>query len=302
MNKILCWACDYSQNSGEGKLSILFAKRELKNNCIVFTPKKLTKKKTLLSIANYKYISPLVGVVVCWFFFLKKQKVCYLNYLPLWNFLLFMLLPPKTILGPITGGAIYHKNKQFFVRNFIFPILYKISEILLFFRSKKPYFSTDLLKIYLSKRSISKSKFNYIFYLFSKKIKKKKNIDFLIYYRKHTNKISSFPYKFIQKLISYNFKIQVIGDYLKIPLIINHGYINNAKVNFLLSKTRFSLSSSENPYTVFNMECINNNVIIIADKSQNKIIKYFKKKFIFLNLKKVYFLNDLLIKFKMQEI
>ena len=36
---------------------------------------------------------------------LKGNKTCYVNYLPMWNFLVFLILPPSTLLGPITGGA-----------------------------------------------------------------------------------------------------------------------------------------------------------------------------------------------------
>ena len=39
-------------------------------------------------------------------FISKNKEICYINYLPLWNFLIFILLPPKTILGPVTGGKI----------------------------------------------------------------------------------------------------------------------------------------------------------------------------------------------------
>jgi hypothetical protein len=193
-----------------------------------------------------------------------------------------MLLPPKTLLGPITGGANYNK-KQFFIRHFIFPMFYKISEIFLNFRKTEIYFSTDLIKKYLSNSTIIKSKFNYIFNYYSKTIKKKKSIDFLIYYRKHTNKESLFPYKLIKKLIALNFKIHIVGDYFKNSNVINHGYINNKQINNLLSKTHFSLSSNENLYTLFTMECINNHVKIIINKSQINNIKFFKKNFFFIN-------------------
>jgi hypothetical protein len=39
-----------------------------------------------------------------WKDFLSGKKTIYVNYLPLWNFLIFLLLPPGSILGPITGG------------------------------------------------------------------------------------------------------------------------------------------------------------------------------------------------------
>ena len=43
---------------------------------------------------------------------LKKKYysgICYVNFLPLWNFFLFMFLPKQTILGPITG-SVYKKR------------------------------------------------------------------------------------------------------------------------------------------------------------------------------------------------
>ena len=100
--ELFVWTCDYSENTGEGKLARLFLKKlNKKNNFkIVFNQKKVVKKK---------YLSTLMGITYCWKKFLKKEKVCYLNYLPLWNFLIFIFLPPKTILGPITGGANYSK-------------------------------------------------------------------------------------------------------------------------------------------------------------------------------------------------
>jgi hypothetical protein len=283
MHEFYCWACDLSKNTGEGNLANLFIKKNIKNNFKIFTVKDIKiKNNFFINIINYRYISPFIGVIFCWFFFLKKKKIVYINYLPLWNFIIFMLLPPKTILGPITGGANYNK-KQFFIRHFIFPMFYKISEMFLNFRKTEIYFSTDLLKKYLSNLTINKSKFNYIFNYYSKTIKKKKSIDFLIYYRKHTNKESLFPYKLIKKLIALNFKIHLVGDYFKNSNVINHGYINNKKVNNLLSKTHFSLSSNENLYTLFTMECINNHVKIIINKSQRNDIKFFKRNFFFIN-------------------
>ena len=86
----------------------------------------------------------------------------------MWNFILFLLLPPTTILGPITGGS-HYKSQNFIIRKYLFPIFYKISEIALFFRNCEIIFSTDLLKKYISKKILKKSKFNYIFEAYNKK-------------------------------------------------------------------------------------------------------------------------------------
>lgn len=297
MEKIYCWACDISKNTGEGNLAHIFLKNlGINNNIYIFDLKKLNITNIFLfKILNYKYISPFVGLIFCWYFFFQKKKICYINYLPLWNCMLFIFLPPQTILGPITGGANFKNNNKHAIRKYIFPLLYKISEFFINFRLKKIIFSTDLLKPFLKKSTIAKSNFNYIFNLVNKKKKNIKNIDFLIYYRKHGNKESFFPYDFIKKLVSLNFKVHVIGDYLNFNSVTNYGYVDNKFINRILSKTFYTLASNENLYSLFTIESINNHVKIIVDKNQFKKIKFFKENFIYLNFNKIYDISALRI-------
>lgn len=295
MSELYCWACDLSKNTGEGRLANLFIKQKKIHNHIKYLSTETigVKNKNILKFLNLKYLSPFIGIFFCWFFFLKKKKIAFINYLPFWNIFLFILLPPKTIFGPITGGANFRKDKINIIRKYIFPILYKISEIFIYFRSKRIIFSTDLLKKYLNNKTIIKSDFNYIFNIKEKKINCRKDINFLIYYRKHKNKVSFFPYKFIKKLISLNFKINIVGDYLNYPSVINHGYINNKLLNRLLSRTIYTIASSENLYSVFTMECINNGVKIIINKNEKNKIKFFKKNFIVTDYNKIFKLESL---------
>jgi len=270
-----CWACDYSSSSGEGNLARLFVKKTIKENSKIFVPKNIFK---------YKYISPFIGIIYCWYFFLSGKKNYYLNYLPFWNVLLFALLPPSTKLGPITGGAEYDEKKINIIRKFIFPIIYKLSEIFLIIKNNKNYFATDLLKKNLYNRS--KNNFDYIKKFFFKKIKKEKNIDLLIYYRKNKNKISVFPYRWIKRLISMGIKVHVVGDYLNFFGLKNHGYLNNFKTNQLQSRSKFSIASNENNLSIFTIECINNhNKIFISNSKYIKISKY-KNNFISTNYQK----------------
>ena len=74
-----------------------------------------------------------------------------------------------------------------------------------------------------------------------------------------------------------------MGDYFFNKFVINHGYISNKKINLLLSRTFFSISSNENFYTLFNMECFKHNVVVIIDKTKKKYIRYFKNKFLFID-------------------
>ena len=283
-----CWCCDYNSNTGEGNLSRIFVNNlKIQEKIKIFTIKKIIVNKFFYTIFNYKYISPFIGILFCWISYLKKKTPVYVNYLPLWNIFLFILLPPKTIFGPITGGAHYNINKINLTRKYVFPILFLISDFFLKRRNIKVIFSTDLLKPYLSKLIKQKSYFNYVFKLISLKKKKKKEIDFLIYYREHKNKKDFFQYKAIENLLKLNFSVHIIGDRLKYDSVINHGFISNKKVQVLLKKTRFSLISNENVYSLFSIECINNHVKLITSINNKKEIKYFKKNFIFLNLNKV---------------
>ena len=77
-----------------------------------------------------------------------------------------------------------------------------------------------------------------------------------------------------------------MGDYFNNLHVKNYGYLDNKKINALLSRSYFSLMSNENPYTLFTIECLNNNVKIIADLNFKKEIKYFKKEFMFLDFNK----------------
>ena len=114
MDKYYCWACDFSNRTGEGNLARLFIKKSYLQNYQIFTTSNI-------KFLKYKYLSPLIGILFCWYLFIKRKKVVYLNYLPLWNCFLFMFLPPGTILGPITGGANIG-NKQIVIRKYIFAV------------------------------------------------------------------------------------------------------------------------------------------------------------------------------------
>ena len=284
------WACDCSEISGEGILGNLFIKNFIKRNIStrIYTVESFKfKNKIINKILKYKYVSPLVGIFFCWFSYFKGRNIGYLNYLPLWNFILFLFLPPNIVLGPVTGGAKFHKEHQYFLRKYFFYIFYKLSEIIIFFRKQKIYFATDLLRKNLMKYTILNSKFNFVFKKIKiKKIKRdKKKICFLIYFKKHKNKNILFPYKLIQVLLKLNFKILVIGDKLNISGVKNLGFVNNKKVIHLLTKTYFTISSNENPYSMFNLECINNNVKIISTEKISEI-KYYSNNFLFLDVDK----------------
>lgn len=291
MNKkiIFAWACDYTKFSGEGNLARKFIKdlRFYKNKVVVKSYLK-SNQKTLGF--NDKYLSPLIGILNCWQFYFKGYSICYVNFLPLWNILIFFLLPPKTIIGPITGGAYYNSSikYQYLIRKFLFPIFYRISEIIINLRKKKILFSTSLLKNSLSNNTIKKSIFDYAFSNLKIKKYKKKKLDFVIYYRKNKNKNSFFSENLLKKINKLGYDIHIVGDHLELNFVENHGFLNKHRLNKLLSEARFTIASGENIFSFFSIDCIQNNVIVFTDNLRNydnKHFNHFFEKINFKNLK-----------------
>ena len=174
-NNVRVWACDYSLSTGEGNLARLFVKKKLSGYRVIFNKvsKKSIKDGFIKKILYYKYISPIIGILYCWYWHLNGKKVCYLNYLPLWNFIIFLFLPPRTILGPITGGSFFLDVSVYSLfRKYIFPLFYQLSVTILYFRKTKLLFSTNLLKKYLPRSYLKKSEFNFVFNYLKKKKKK----------------------------------------------------------------------------------------------------------------------------------
>jgi hypothetical protein len=177
-NELYCWACDTGANRGEGQLLYKFINENLNNyksiilkntfETIVvknnFVDKERYTKTTLKLNFFHCYISPYIGILYLWYKFVLGKRVCYINFLPLWNLPILLLLPPGTIFGPITGSVYTEKiyNIQSFLRKFIIPLLYFIADKIIYFRKQKIFFSTDLLKPYINEKRQLKYNFNYI--------------------------------------------------------------------------------------------------------------------------------------------
>jgi len=279
--KIFIWTSDISQNTGEGILCRSFLYKLLpKHNKIIiqslekkFNIKKITDLKKLdLNRINqsffHKYLGPLVGVLYCWKNYIFGNKIIYSNYLPFWNILIFLLLPPKTILGPVTGSKYFGQIDGFsaLIRKFIFPILYCLSSFILRFRFKKVIFSTNLLRDYLPDNS--KFFFNFVLTFIEENKYRNKNFlfDIVFYYRKHNTKNSKKIFDIIN-LLSKKYKICIFGDKLKINGCKNYGKITNDKVIKILNKSKITFASSENLFSIFVIEALNKNVHILYDKN-----------------------------------
>ena len=171
--EIYVWACDLDKFRGEGILANEFIKDLRKytaKKLIVENPKNDHRK---INFSFYKnYITPFIGVIKIWKNYLQGRGTCYINFLPLWNFFIFLLLPPKTILGPITGAIYNEKVTDFnkFIRKYILTFFSYVSINILIFRKKLILFSTKNLESQIPKKMKKRSFFNYIVKRSKKKI------------------------------------------------------------------------------------------------------------------------------------
>jgi hypothetical protein len=293
MNNITAWACDFSNNTGEGKLARDFVDRFSslqKVNFFIYSPEgfsiKIYKKKILdikkrkrsESAFLHRFIFPICGVLFLLFnFYFKKRKISYLNYCPLWNILIFALLPKKCLLGPITGSNIFYRAKFISILKLILVRpLYKIS--LGFIKKKKwtTILSTNILANIFKKEKYFNYFENYVLFSILKKKfftnSKYKDIDLLIYYRIHYNKDNLF-YLNICKKLSKNFNIHVVGDYINFPNVKNHGQLEQKKIFELLKRTKCTLATSENILSLFSLEALKFNVKIFYNiKFKNDLL------------------------------
>lgn len=297
--KIFIWCSDLKKNTGEGILANKFINdlRKYNKNYVLeiktLSFKNINLLRTIFGSVADRLLFPFFGVMYSWFIFIfrDKQKICFVNYLPLWNFLLFILLPPKTILGPITGGSKYLKKPflNYILRKMVLNFFCNLSIKILKFRQSKLLFSTDLLK---NKFNVSKNnKFNYVFKDFAYKDKNlKRKFDIIFYLRSHKNKSTLLLASLAEHLSNY-FKVITIGEKIKNKKITNKGYINKKKLYNILQRTKYSFLSAENNYSFFSLDCLSNGVHVFYNK-QNSTSKNLKKNMTAINYNK----QDLILK------
>ena len=191
----------------------------------------------------------------------------YINFLPLWNFLIFALVPPGTILGPITGSKIYNKDNikgfEKFFRKYCMIYQFRISNFILNLRYNNLIFTTNNLKEFLSEKVIKKSKFNFVYNVFQNNFDKnstkkfnQRDIDFIFYIRFYPSKGTETLIKYIE-ILKRKYKIVTVGELTNIDGIKEYGQISRNEVIELCNNSKFTILSLENFNSLFSLECIN---------------------------------------------
>ena len=298
-NKIIyAWACDIENYRGEGILGINFLKQlSHTSNMKIFVESPTTillidqnKIKLIKTVSKTKinfgifsnYFNPFYGVIKI---LLKKKYyggICYVNFLPLWNFFLFMFLPKQTILGPITGSIYKKKIKDInsMFRKYLLPFFYFIS-IKIISKNKYLLFSTSLLKEYCINSQFNKCYFDYnlINYRENFTYSKKKKIDILFYYRRYKAHDSSRQSEIIKQLSNIGYNIYVVGDYLNITNVKNLGIIKRDKLFYYLKKTKYTINEGTNFFSIFSLDAISCGVRVFNDFNTFREQRYFNKKY-----------------------
>ena len=305
---IFIWTSDCENFTGEGLLARSFIKKIFKNNNKVrifsnnndfvfnFGKFSLIKKKDFKNSFIDKYFKLYYGIFLIWYYHLKGKKTAYINYLPLWNFLIFVLLPKKTILGPITGG-VHYNNKQILskiIRKIFFPYLYKFSVKILFYRYKCAFFSTSMLKRYVPRKYLKRCVFNLALLAYQSNTTQiiKKDIDFIFYYKRHPNKSNDFIFNIIDLLLLNKHKIYIVGDFLLKKNVINLGVLAKEKLLIYLRKSKFSINNGENFLSLFALDCYASRTIIFYNNLLDFNERFFNAKYFvpinFSNIKSAY--------------
>lgn len=284
--KVYAWACDITNFRGEGILARHFLSELNKKNQIYINNFFFFKLKFKKINIWHNYLYPFLGVITIWYHHFCKRKTIYLNYLPLWNFLLFLLLPSKTILGPITGGAVFQNQKtiNFFIRKYLFPFFYYLSVKIISLKFNGALFSTSLLKKYCKKKN--NFIFDYSVSIYNKRKYKKKKYDLIFYFRKNKNKNNLHQIKLLKKLVNLKIKILVIGDNPGIKNLNYLGNLDRSKTFKYIKICRYAVNNSENLMSIFSIDCLSCGTRVIHFSKSKEKICYFnsdiiiQKKFI----------------------
>ncbi len=202
-----------------------------------------------------------MGLIYLHIYNLKGHKTSYVNYLPIWNFILIFFLPKKTLLGPITGSEI-KKNKFYVFLKVLGILVLKNKYKTLLFSHKQFY------KYFKGNKS---NFYNFLLYNFkSYNNNKIKKFDITFYLRKHSNKGNKFLINLINHL-SIKYKISILGDDIKnikkSKNIYIHKKLSRQKAQLIISKSKSAIATKENLFSFFVVDCLQANLKVFYNKN-----------------------------------
>jgi hypothetical protein len=284
-NSLFIWATDFRPYGGEGILSREFStelSRFHKNiNVVVVSTDRISKYKSGLLINEKilidtkgfdqdlnqgvynKYFAPFKGVFLLRKYRKKYKYIAYINYLPLWNIFLFLLLPKQTILGPIVGG--YPGVSRSLFRRLFFPFFYMLSGKIISKRFKSISLGNPGTYVYFPTKYRDSIVTNIFGALPSINILRKhkilnqnivKEYDVFVYYRIHSTRYPVEMENIVNELSFAGFRVCIIGDNIDNDRVFNYGFLPHEDTIRLLSKSQISIAFSQNIFSLIFFESI----------------------------------------------
>lgn len=288
----ICLACNLESTSGEGRLARLYMLNVygLKIGSVraeslfssesgnILTPVSVSGPRWRRAISAYIWLLWQIIQI----HFVRKGDVVVLNYLPLWNIFFFLLVPKTVALAPITGGGRvntrhldvsgWQRVLVELTRNILIPFLYKMSAIIIRWRSlvvkpATPAVNAALGYNDLSPRFIETDHLS-ILATDSLSLESKRSIDVIAYIGPHLLKNSQLTIQVMNSLASDGFKVILIGPAFLDPKIndnVDHYFnIDHDTVLRLMSTSMTMLSLSLEQAGFFSFEAAASGCVVLS--------------------------------------
>lgn len=262
-NKLIVFACDTS-STGEGNLykSITLS---LENKFLlnIYTDPIIKCFRKIHFIRDR--ILPFYLLLVISIFLLMKRNVLLINYVPIWNPLIFILTNFGLKIGPITGNYnVLCTTKKQKIKNYI---IISLSSLSLKFLNKKSYYwvSTKKIENFLSHNGVRCQQaypFVGLTLNYNGNIDKKFDYDIFIYTRYHINRNLEYLSKLVN-ILSNKYKIIQIGGGILNKNIKTVDYCDDNNFDRYLeySKCYLTLSSEDAGLTAYKALLMNKKII-----------------------------------------
>lgn len=240
--EVIFIACDYSKNTGEGRLARNFVEliSENKNYLArstsvkaLFSSERSGHAELLRGFRRLKHVVKAYGWLLLHAAlsraFVSRQYV-FVNYLPLWDILFFLLVSRRAIIAPVTGsGEIVCKQLEAgkltkvqinLFRNFLLPILCRFSSRIITYRGLHVLPATPAVASYFGD---TEHKYFFASCMLegketSKKLQSPFVYDVIVYTNAHILKNNVLLEKFVKRLLQMKLKICLIDPDNMIPL------------------------------------------------------------------------------------
>jgi hypothetical protein len=262
---LIILACDLSNDTGEGRLacSLLDAFSSKQLNFTVYKDF-ITKTLSKNAHARDRFL-PIYLVIIAIILSVKRKKVVYLNYCPIWNPSIFLLTNIGVLLGPITGshGLVPEKKQTIssLLRKRLLPLLSYLS-VKVCDNLQTYWTATPTVSSYLNKHRIRNDcgrpfLMDHSFRSDTLSLLSVK-YDIFIYATKHPMKNYNELMEMVSKKIDNNLKICWVGQCkLQQTNIENHSKVSSQKFFELLSQSSTYLTLSYEDAGIAAFQAIN---------------------------------------------